>query len=66
MDTGASSLQPRSIFVRPILDSESNEISLFLTIFPQFLAENDPNYVGKNKTAAQGPTWAGRPFYSTS
>jgi hypothetical protein len=44
---GASNLRPRNIFVRPKLDSEFKEKSVFWPIFLRFLIDCGPNYEKK-------------------
>jgi hypothetical protein len=44
---GASNLRPRNIFVRPKLDSEFKEKSVFRPIFLRFLIDCGPNYEKK-------------------
>jgi hypothetical protein len=45
--SGASNLRPRNIFVRPKLDSEFKEKSVFWPIFLRFLIGCSPNYEKK-------------------
>jgi hypothetical protein len=45
--TGASNLRPRNIFVRPKLDSEFKEKSVFWPIFLRFLTNCGPKYEKK-------------------
>ncbi len=44
---GASNLRPRNIFVRPKLNSEFKEKSVFCPIFLRFLIDCGPNYEKK-------------------
>jgi hypothetical protein len=61
--TGASNLRPRIIFVRPKVDSEFKELSNFLAIFSLVFDRLLPKLRGKSRTAAQIPTWVGRPWF---
>ncbi len=45
--TGASNLRPRNIFVRPKLDPEFKEKSVFWPIFLRFLTDCGPKYEKK-------------------